>query len=419
MLFRFSLYGFLKNQRYFDPFFILAFQEKGFSFFVIGLLIGFREVCIHLMTVPTGVLADLYGRRKSMVCSFVAYIISFVLFAWAEHWAWILLAMFFFSVGDSFRSGTHKSMIFEWLRQQGRLEERTKVYGFTRSWSKLGSALCVVIAMLLIFYTGSYSSIFLYSIIPYGLNILNCLSYPKSLDVEMTDPSVRKAFQFLGESFRFVWNQRGMRRIYTESMGFEVTYEVTKNYLQPILKQAALLAPVFLIGFAEHERTAILIGAVYVCLHLCESGASRISHVMVAQSGGELKASTVLWRMNLALFIVLGILLVTSHYIAASVCFIGLSVLQNLWRPALMSRIDQYSSPEMGSTILSIESQLKTLSVAIAAPVMGFVVDLWGFWPLAPLGIFVSIAILLTVEKEKLVAAKSNVMAETGKQSAK
>ena len=44
MLFRFSLYGFLKNQRYYDAFLILAFREKGLTFFQIGLLIGFREV---------------------------------------------------------------------------------------------------------------------------------------------------------------------------------------------------------------------------------------------------------------------------------------------------------------------------------------------------------------------------------------
>ena len=29
MLFRFSLYGFLKNQRYFEPFLVLVFLEKG------------------------------------------------------------------------------------------------------------------------------------------------------------------------------------------------------------------------------------------------------------------------------------------------------------------------------------------------------------------------------------------------------
>ena len=51
MLSRFCLYGFLKNQQYYDPFLVLAFREKGLSFAAIGLLgmgrVGFDvcEVC--------------------------------------------------------------------------------------------------------------------------------------------------------------------------------------------------------------------------------------------------------------------------------------------------------------------------------------------------------------------------------------
>ena len=36
MLFRFCLYGFLKNQQYYEPFLILVFREKGLSFLQIG-----------------------------------------------------------------------------------------------------------------------------------------------------------------------------------------------------------------------------------------------------------------------------------------------------------------------------------------------------------------------------------------------
>ena len=69
MLFRFSLYGFLKNQQYYDPFLILAFRSKGLSFTQIGLLIGFRELCINLMEVPTGAIADVAGRRRSSMAA--------------------------------------------------------------------------------------------------------------------------------------------------------------------------------------------------------------------------------------------------------------------------------------------------------------------------------------------------------------
>ena len=55
--FRFSLYGFLKNQRYFEPFLFLAFLEKGLDFTDIGLLIAVRELTTNLLEIP-------YARRS-------------------------------------------------------------------------------------------------------------------------------------------------------------------------------------------------------------------------------------------------------------------------------------------------------------------------------------------------------------------
>ena len=56
---------------------------KGLSFLDIGLLIGFREICVYLLDIPSGAIADLHGRRRSMILSFSAYILSFSLFALA------------------------------------------------------------------------------------------------------------------------------------------------------------------------------------------------------------------------------------------------------------------------------------------------------------------------------------------------
>ena len=72
MIARFCLYGFLKNQRYFAPFWILAFLDKGLSFATIGVLIGFRQICVTFCEVPTGALADVLGRRWAMILSHLA-----------------------------------------------------------------------------------------------------------------------------------------------------------------------------------------------------------------------------------------------------------------------------------------------------------------------------------------------------------
>ena len=73
--------------------------------------------------------------------------------------------------------------------------------------------------------------------------------------------------------------------------------------------------------------------------------------------------------------------------------FVALYVLQNLWRPMLVSRIDRLSKPEQGATVLSMESQGRRLATVIIAPLLGLAVDaaaakgeLARFWPVGAVG---------------------------------
>ena len=68
--YKFCAYGFLKNLRFFDAFIILFFVDKGMSFLQIGILYSFKEITINILEMPTGVIADSFGRRRSMIFSF-------------------------------------------------------------------------------------------------------------------------------------------------------------------------------------------------------------------------------------------------------------------------------------------------------------------------------------------------------------
>lgn len=396
MLFRFSVYGFLKNQKYYDPFLILAFREKGLSFFQIGILIGFREVCINLFEIPSGAVADLYGRRLSMILSMLAYILSFAIFGLSETLWLLFFAMFFFSIGEAFRTGTHKAMIFEWLRTQNRTHEKTKVYGYTRSWSKIGSALSVLIAAALVFYTGRYSDIFWFSIPPYLINVINFLGYPEYLDgTPSTDFSLKRTALTLWATLKESAQNPIIRRLFVETMGFEGTFKVTKDYLQPILKQAAIGLP-FLLWLDADKRSALLVGAVYFLIYLLAMVASRNAHRFSERMGSDHEAAFASWKFFLVAFLVLIPGLVLRWNALAISVFIILEVLQNVWRPVQITRFDSFSDTSKGATILSIESQAKSIFTMIVAPLLGFIVDCCGFWPVGVLGAIIALAALMT-----------------------
>ena len=195
-----------------------------------------------------------------MIFSFVAYIASFATFAMSESLFLLFGGMFFFGLGDAFRSGTHKAMIFDWLRLQGRSDEKTKIYGYTRSWSQMGSAVSVLIAGALVFYRGNFTDIFWFSIVPYAFNIVNFFGYPAALDGDRkSEFSLKAVVALLGKALKLSVQFPPLRRLVFEGMGFEGMFKASKDYLQPILKQTAIALPLLLM-LDESKRAGVVSG---------------------------------------------------------------------------------------------------------------------------------------------------------------
>ncbi|MBI9070858.1 MAG: MFS transporter [Melioribacteraceae bacterium] len=351
------------------------FLEKGLNFAQIGILVSFREIFINILEIPSGSFADLYGRRFSMVLSFSAYIISFLIFGFSNNLIPFFAAMFFFAIGDSFRTGTHKAIIFSWLRSQNRLDEKTKVYGYTRSWSKFGSAFSIIIATLIILFKNNYNDLFFYAAIPYAAGLINFITYPKSLDGERSKHfTLSVIINHFTSSLKKAIKNKPLRNLMYESMGYEGTFAALKDYIQPIVKSLIISLPI-LITLEESSRSAILIGVVYFILYLGSAYSSRFSHKISDLAGNEEKGTQLVWLISFIVYTSLIPLFYFKYYIFAIVLFILLHILQNFWRPMHISRFDSHSTEKEGAVILSIESQSKSFATAILAPIFGFLID--------------------------------------------
>ena len=74
-----------------------------------------------------------------------------------------------------------------------------------------------------------------------------------------------------------------LRRLFFESMGFDGVFAATKDYLQPVLAALALTLAVSWISledWSETQQAALLVGPVYIVLHLLSGAASKRSHVV-------------------------------------------------------------------------------------------------------------------------------------------
>ncbi|HJX70378.1 MAG TPA: MFS transporter [Bacteroidales bacterium] len=378
--YKFCLYGFLKNQRFFEPFFMLYFLELGMTYTQIGTLYAIREITRNIFEIPSGMLADAFGRRGTMMASFSFYIISFVLYYFAGGYVTLAVACVVFGAGDAFRTGTHKAMIFQYLKLHNWEDQKVHYYGHTRSWSQLGSALSSLIAAAIVFKSGNYSSVFLYSLIPYVLDLVLMASYPRVLEGEAINrPKEKIHLVFKRVFLEFVFSFKNIRvlKAITNMSAFSGYYQAVKDYLQPVIQVFALSVPV-LLAMDNRKKEAVMIGVIYFLLYFATSFASRNSGKVADRFKTLTKPVNLTLLVGLSAGILIGIFYSLDLLLLSVLLLCFIYVLENLRRPMAISYVTGQLNQNILASVLSAESQANTVFAAILAVLFGLFADGFG-----------------------------------------
>jgi len=274
---KFCLYGFLKNLRFFEPYlYIYLMQVVHLNLFQIGTLFSIRGIIIYLFEIPSGIFADQYGKKTELMICFLFYIASFFFFFWGGSYAIVAVAMVLFGLGEAFRSGTHKAMIYSYLEQKGWFEHKTFVYGRTRSFSLIGSSLSAFVSILLIIRLPRMQSIFLFSIIPYLIDFLLIWSYPDTLNEPVeTTISIKKFITHSIEQLKNIFANRPLRKVAVSSSLFDAIFKVLKDYIQPILNDIILVSGIYVVASMEAAtQLKIILGIIYGVIYIFSSWVS-------------------------------------------------------------------------------------------------------------------------------------------------
>ncbi len=371
---KFCMYGFLKNLRFFDAFFILFLVDKGLPYSQIGLLYAIREITINIFELPSGIIADTYGRKTSLIASFIVYIFSFVTFYIADELWLFMLAFILFGIADAFRSGTHKGMIMDYLKLKQWGQHKIKYYGYTRSWSQAGSAISSLIAGIIVFFSANYNSVFIYSIIPYLLNLLLIISYPNILDKTTKQTNKRYnigLIETLKSFFRTI-KQPGLIKIINTSATHSAFLKAVKDYIQPVMVHVAMLIPVMYYIDAD-KKNGLFIGIFYFIICLTSSRSSQLSSMFTQKHKSSIA--------NITLFIgfisgiLTGILYYKELWIPALITFTGIFIAENIRKPALTGFVADNSPNEVLTSVISAQSLLKTILTSLFALTFGVIAE--------------------------------------------
>ena len=374
--YKFSAYGFLRNLRFFDSFLMLFLLEKGMSYSEIGIMYATKEVVLNLFEIPSGIFADTWGRKRALAGSFILYIISFAAFYLSESFVLFLLAFAFFGMGDAFRTGTHKGMIMDYLRMNDWSEHKTNYYGHTRAWSQRGLALSSLVAGFIVFRESNFETIFLFSIIPYLLNLLLLLSYPKELNYSR-QPGTHNRLIDVKYTFINFWKMVKRPVVFaliTSSAAHSAFQKSLKDYIQPVMVLSIAVLPIFT-SLGEKERNGIFIGINYFVIYILTSRASSMAGLV---KGSALKPSAVITLLSgLLAGLLCGILYGFELWWLSLVFFTLIYLVENFRKPIMTGLVADEVSNEILTSVLSAQSQLQTVIIVILSLILGFVADIF------------------------------------------
>lgn len=376
--YRFSLYGFLKNQKFYEPFFLLFLLSRDISYFHVGVLYSIREITINLLEIPAGIISDSAGRRRTMLISFAFYILSFILFYLSGTYLMMIAAIIVFGMGDVFRTGTHKAMIYDYIESKGWSADRVVYYGHTRAWSQRGSAVSSLISAAIVIITNSYSLVFLFAVVPYIINFINLATYPSWLDGSQKKFSLSNfsgSFIEVIRSLRKTFSRGYIIRLYSNSTIISGYFNSAKDYLQPLLVAFTVSLPL-LPSINDTDRSSVIVGLVYFIIFILTSRASLLAGRFTSFTGSEARGMNISYILFLLSGLISGIFFHLGIGIISIFFFVLIFVIENLRRPVCVAKIANETDSSALSTYLSVDSQAKSLFTMILSPLIGLVADL-------------------------------------------
>jgi MFS family permease len=352
-------------------------QQRGLSLSQAALIDVTFFVAAAFAEVPTGIVADRFGRKTSMTAGAALMSLGVLGWTFAPTLPLIMIAYVAMGVGITFLSGAEDAFFYETLQVSGRGDDYTRLVG--RVSAIFPGALAL----------GSVAGGFLAAIdvlLPFliaGLVLLITLGVVLTFKEPQTNtPSggqVRPSFgEVLRQSFALLRARPTLR------------YPIL--YLAVVPLASFMLESVFVQPQALALGVPIAgIGVLVMAVQLTAMAGSAWSDRVRARFG----EGRILYTAPMIICSSL-ILLAALQVLPALLLIAAMGFITAVVRPILLSRIQDELSDDIRATMLSMQSLTFTIVAAISQPTLGAVADHWGL-PAAYVALAAGVSLLMVV----------------------
>ena len=353
------------------PIIVLFFQEHGLTLTEVMILQSIYSFSVAFFEIPSGFIADIFGRKRTIVLSTIFTFIGFLVFSFSGAeiscvfvgnpflitfpggFYAFAIAQVLVGLGGSLMSGSDSAIIYDTLLETNRENSYTKIEGRTYAIGNFSEGFAGILGGFLAvgsIYMPIYVQTFiLFFSIPIAFTLIEPTIHNENI--------LNRSFKAVLEVVRFalVDNQKlKWLIIYSSSIG--VATLSMAWFAQPFFKAINIPLAYF--------------GVLWAVLNF-SAGFTSFNAYRLENKYNNYKILIYISLSVIISFILLGL----NFSIFGLIFILFVYLLRGLVTPILRNAINENTTSNKRATVLSIRSLIIRVSFAISAPILGYIAD--------------------------------------------
>lgn len=265
------IYSFFTNFNVTRGVWMLYLAYKGLDLFQIGIMESIFHLTSFTMEIPTGLVADIYGRKVSRLAGRIMNIISVLILIFGNNIWCIAISFVVSALSYNLESGAGDALLYDSMKEIGIEDEYNKVIGKREVFFQIAATISLILGG----YIAQFDYILVYKIaaVVAVISFVECLFFnePSIGKIESENKGYKLLYEQFVNSITILKNNKELRFLIIFSEVFALFYTTEFFYIQNYLKS---------IGTTE-----LTIGIILSLGAICGAMASANAHRLEAKFG--------------------------------------------------------------------------------------------------------------------------------------
>lgn len=333
---------------------LVYLYSRGFSIFEIALFEGIFHITSLLMEIPTGVVADVFGKKTSRILGVFSYLVYIIIILNSQEFGFIAIAFIFCGLSYVFESGAAEAIVYDSLIEMDMEDQYMKIGGRKEAIFQITGFIALIISGRIAFMN-------------YDLNFfITGVFFIFALIVIL----MMKEVPIERKTGRLTFKEQ-LRNQFVVSTK---TVLKDKRLFLLIIIGAMMSAPITTIFFMlqnyfDFQGVHLSIMTVYLGLH---AGAAAVGGLIAHKLEAKHGEKKILYVIPFAMVVLFWLINIDSIIV---IPFVLLGFVDSIFYVVLIDYINKIVSSEERATVLSFFGMAFSVVMIIVFTLIGYIVD--------------------------------------------